>query len=100
MKSRILTFVVLSVILASCGTKKTTTTVTETRESDLPATSTVDVAVGQNLYENNCAKCHKLFEPKSYSQEEWKPILISMQKKAHLDDAQMANISAYINAQL
>ena len=61
---------------------------------------TKELAEGKNLYENNCAKCHKLYDPKNYNSEDWKPILIRMQKKAHIDDAQIGSISDYINSQL
>ncbi|OYU79405.1 MAG: cytochrome C [Flavobacterium sp. BFFFF1] len=53
-------------------------------------------AKGQSLYENNCAKCHKLFAPADFSQQDWRPILARMQKKARLDDADMGLITNYI----
>lgn len=58
------------------------------------------LAEGKQLYDNNCAKCHKWYEPKQFSKEEWKPILVRMQKKAKLDDANMALITSYIHSQL
>jgi len=59
-----------------------------------------DLAAGKASYENNCAKCHKLFAPKEFSKEDWAPILVTMQKKAHLSDAEMAPITNYIYTQL
>ncbi|AWI26150.1 c-type cytochrome [Flavobacterium pallidum] len=53
-------------------------------------------AKGQSLYENNCAKCHKLFAATDFSQADWKPILARMQKKARLDDADMGLITNYL----
>ncbi|MBF4491986.1 cytochrome c [Flavobacterium sp. MR2016-29] len=105
MKSKILTLTAVTMLLVSCGTKKAPTAstapvapaVTETvKATEL----TPELAAGKNLYENSCARCHKLYEPKKFSQEEWKPILTRMQKKAHLDDTQMASISNYITSQL
>ncbi|KAF2330409.1 c-type cytochrome [Flavobacterium ginsenosidimutans] len=58
------------------------------------------LAEGKQLYDNNCAKCHKWYEPKQFSKEEWKPILIRMQKKAKLDDIKMASITNFIDSQL
>ena len=58
------------------------------------------LAEGKQLYDNNCAKCHKWYEPKQFSKEEWKPILVRMQKKAKLDDMQMASITNFIDSQL
>jgi cytochrome c5 len=99
MKSKIFTLAVATLLLVSCGTKKAPAapTVTETVKA---AELTPELAAGKNLYENSCAKCHKLYEPKKFSQEEWQPILTKMQKKAHLDDTQMASISSYITSQL
>ena len=51
---------------------------------------------GKYLYENNCAKCHKLYDPKSFSSEDWKPILVRMQKKAKISDDQREKIYNYI----
>ena len=93
-------------LLISCGTKKP-----ESSAKEIPAQPTVtenvnktemtpEVTEGKNLFENSCAGCHKLYEPKKFSQEEWKPILVRMQKKAHLDDTQIASISNYITSQL
>lgn len=53
---------------------------------------------GKNLYENNCAKCHQLYEPYKFSKLEWEPILVKMQRYAELDNAKMASISSYIFA--
>lgn len=98
MKSRILTLAALSIMLFSCGTKKASSEVADKSSTDTKVV--VDATAGQSLYENNCAKCHDLYAPKSHTQEEWVPILKRMQKKAHLDDGQMANIAAYIDSQL
>lgn len=106
MKLRILTVIVAFLLLTSCGTKKTTTA------TEAPAASAITetvkateltpeaLAEGKSLYENSCARCHKLYEPKKFTQEEWKPILVRMQKKAKLDDVNMASITNYIHSQL
>ena len=86
------------VILASCSTKKTIA------EKNVPTVNNqivgVDVAHadGQKLYEANCAKCHKLFDPSEFSAEEWKPIMVRMQVKAKISDAETAKIYAYLTA--
>ncbi|MGO4773010.1 cytochrome c [Flavobacterium sp. W22_SRS_FK3] len=107
MKLRILTVTAAILLLISCGTKKTAATATEATVA--PAvTETVnateltpgELADGKNLYENSCARCHKLYEPKKFTQEEWAPILIRMQKKAKLDDNKMASVTNYIHSQL
>ena len=55
-----------------------------------------NVAQGEKLYTVNCADCHKLFAPTDFTLEQWEPILKRMQKKARLDDSQMALIHDYI----
>ena len=54
----------------------------------------------KSLYENSCNKCHKLYSPSEFSKEEWPRILKKMQKKAKLDDPQIAGIQDYINSQI
>lgn len=97
MKLKFAFFALLAVVLYSCATKSTATA-TKPTETVIP--NPVAFAEGKSLYENNCAKCHKLFSPSERTQAEWKPILVSMQKKARLDDMQIASISDYINSQL
>ena len=104
MKTKILTLAVVTLFLASCGTKKTTAA---TAETTAPASKTVkaaeltpELAEGKNLYDNSCARCHKLYEPKDFMKEDWQPILVRMQKKAKLDDVKMASITNYIHSQL
>lgn len=103
MKAKFLILAAAILIVVSCGTKKAapetpaTPAVTETSKT---IELTPELAEGKNLYENSCARCHKLYDPKKFSQEEWKPILTRMQKKAKLDDTQIASISNYINSQL
>lgn len=103
MKSTILIITAAVLLLVSCGTQKsgstaaTTAPVTETAKA---VVLTPELEEGKNLYENSCARCHKLYDAKKFTQEEWKPILTRMQKKAKLDDTQMASISNYITSQL
>ena len=51
---------------------------------------------GKMLYENNCAKCHDLYAPKDFNAEQWKPIMLSMQKKAKISDEEREKIYAYL----
>lgn len=120
MKLKIIGFAVLSLVVLSCASKSSTVASTSTKETKASAPAQdpkasaatkaqaegpkprpmPNVAEGKSLYENNCAKCHKLFEAKEFSKEEWGPILVRMQKKAHLSDDEMAGISNYIYTQL
>ena len=99
MKSQILTLAAIALLLASCGTKKASSTSTVT-ETVTAKELTPELAAGKSLYENSCARCHKLYEPTKFTKEEWQPILVRMQKKAKLDDTNMASITNYIHSQL
>lgn len=104
MKLRIISVAIIGILIYSCS-PKITTQVTEASNvkgvaeeqaissASLP-TNTPD---GKSIYENNCAKCHKLYDPKSYSRQAWIPILYDMQKKAQLSDAEMDKILAYLS---
>ncbi len=102
MKLRILSIAFATVLLAACGSTKSTAVVSAPAAVETaPAVElTPELAEGKNLYENSCAKCHKLYEPTKFSKEEWQPILVRMQKKAKLDDVKMASITNYIHSQL
>jgi hypothetical protein len=94
MKSKIIALGLLSMIAFSCATKAVATKEVKT------VVLTKELAEGKGMYENNCAKCHKLYDATAFSKEDWKPILVSMQKKAKLGDVEMASISNYITSQL
>ncbi|KFF06217.1 cytochrome c [Flavobacterium reichenbachii] len=102
MKSRILTLIAITTILVSCGTQKTAVAAKDSSAvtTETKVALTPELLEGQNLYSNNCAKCHKLYEPKKFTKEEWQPILVRMQKKAKVDDVNMASITNYIHSQL
>ncbi len=98
MKYKVLAFAVLSIIIYSCASKSTApTAATPSPTPTVVATvMTPELAEGKMLYDNNCAKCHKLYDAKDFSAEEWKPIVARMQKKAHLDDMQGLKIYNYL----
>ncbi|KQO32643.1 cytochrome C [Flavobacterium sp. Leaf82] len=106
MKSKILILAAVVLLVVSCGTQKsaavatTETTAAPVTETTKSTALTPELAEAKNLYENSCGRCHKLYEANKFTQEEWKPILARMQKKAKLDDTQMVSISNYINSQL
>lgn len=99
MKKRIL-ILGLSIVLVSCYSSKSTTNSASANQSEKTMVLTPALAEGKSLYENHCAKCHKLYGASEYTKQEWKPILLRMQKMAKIEDAQLARISEYIDAQL
>ncbi|WP_294956828.1 cytochrome c [uncultured Flavobacterium sp.] len=103
MKTKILNLITLVLLLTACGTKKTAVASAETAPAAKEAKTvelTPELAEGKNLYENSCVKCHKLYEPKKFTKEEWAPILVSMGKKAKLNETQLASVTNYIHSQL
>jgi len=91
---RLLAGLAVAAIAVSCAAKKA---VPPPAPPAPASTLTAQQEQGHQLYENNCGKCHDLFAPTSYSKKDWVPILASMQKKAKLEDADMAKIKAYID---
>ncbi len=108
MKTKFLAVALFAIVLYSCGGSKSvpppptppplnTTYKVPTVEAK-QADSASDLAEGKSLYENNCAKCHSLYNPKDFNAEQWKPILLDMQKKAEISDEQREKIYSYLTA--
>jgi cytochrome c5 len=100
MKSSIfIGLVVLSVVFA-CAPKKVVVTeeipvVKEIAAEKFEITAEV-IAEGKNLYTTSCADCHSLYEKESFTAEQWKPIVLRMQKNTKLSDLQREKIYAYL----
>ena len=103
MKYKVLTLAILAVIIYSCAAKSSVPTAEVKKVEPAAKAATVatvltpELAEGKSLYENNCANCHKLYDTKEFSAEEWKPIVSRMQKKAHLDDLAGQKIYNYVS---
>jgi hypothetical protein len=52
----------------------------------------------KRLYELKCVKCHRPYEPKDYSQEEWRLWMTRMSKKARLRPSQEKLLNRYLDA--
>ena len=82
----------------ACASKQATTSTSPIKEQVLSQmTMSTEQAEGKALFETNCAKCHKLYDPKNFSAEEWKPIVERMTNKARLAPEQGAKIYAYVS---
>jgi mono/diheme cytochrome c family protein len=55
-----------------------------------------ELVEGKTLFLSNCSKCHDLYSPKDFNAEQWKPIMLSMQKKAEISDEEREKIYAYL----
>jgi len=107
MKHKIITLIGLAVIIYSCASKSSIPT-TKVKKEELNAkvsipfatvektVMTAELAEGMYLYENNCAKCHKLYSPKDFNAEEWKPIVKRKQKKEQLIDLDGQKVYNYV----
>ncbi|GAB4447030.1 MAG: hypothetical protein OHK0036_00710 [Bacteroidia bacterium] len=78
--------VTLSVIIIGCAAQK----LAEPTEADVErgkskfSNITLDeLKEGKKLYETNCNLCHKLYNPVSQSEEEWKKVIPPMVKKVN-----------------
>lgn len=92
MKKYVLALGVLALFVVGCSSTQSSMPTKEIATETL----TPELAEGKTMYENNCAKCHKLFDRSKLSKEEWVPVLNSMAKKAKIDDVTKAKIYAYL----
>ncbi len=52
-------------------------------------------ADARKLYLTKCAKCHELYDPKSYTDAEWDTWMLKMKKKSKLKDQQYESLKSY-----
>jgi cytochrome c5 len=95
MISRIVLLTSVVILLLSCASKTLNANTVVTKDVE-KVELTKELAEGKTLYENSCVRCHKLYEPLEFSKKDWKPIVVRMQKKAHLDDMQGNSIYNYL----
>lgn len=53
--------------------------------------------LGHDTYTAKCGRCHELKKVDNYTATEWNPILASMAVKARLNEAEKANVLAYVH---
>jgi len=80
-------------VLFSCAPKVVTPAAPPAPPADVLSPA---LAEGKSLYENNCAKCHDLYDRRQFTAEQWTPITISMAKKAKIDEATRVKIYNYL----
>ena len=91
MKIKLLAIAAVFGVVSACSSNKSTI-----QEPTTIAVKMNKDEAGKMLYENNCAKCHDLYSPKDFNAEQWKPIMLSMQKKAKISDEEREIIYAYL----
>jgi hypothetical protein len=100
MKSSIFIGLVVLSVVYGCAPKKVVVIeeippVKEVATEKLEITAEV-IAEGKNLYTTSCADCHSLYEKESFTAEQWKPIVLRMQKNTKLSDLQREKIYTYL----
>lgn len=101
MKIKYILFVSLIIVAFSCSPKVVPSTVPPpptAEELNSSKILTQNQMEGKTLFEANCAKCHKLYEPATYSAEKWSSILKWMQPKAKISDAEREQIYDYVTS--
>ena len=99
MKKTILPVLIIF-ILVSCKSKKV---VTENK-TEIETTTTVSseismadrIAQGESIFQNKCGNCHDLPKVKDHTPENWKPILLRMQKAADISEKEREYVYDYI----
>ncbi|MBO9619067.1 MAG: hypothetical protein J7539_08545 [Niabella sp.] len=91
-------------VLYSCSHKAAPTipsrpveAVTGNKPDTTDFASSNPLVAGKAIYEVKCTKCHQKKNTGDWTEEEWKPILNSMVKKAKLNDLQVSQVTQYVN---
>src|SRR4051812_20116475 len=90
-----------SLLLVKCTSKKTTTTeMSADNKAKLEEIrrnfTSMQMAEGKTIWQNNCNKCHRLHEPAEHSIDKWEKVLPDMSHRAKLNDADAGKLHAYI----
>jgi hypothetical protein len=56
-----------------------------------------ETAAARDVYVAKCAKCHEFYDPKNYSERDWRKWLGKMEKKAKLKDEQAGQLRRYLD---
>ena len=52
----------------------------------------------KKLYDGKCARCHRMYDPRDYSDEEWRLWMAKMSKKAKLKPSQEKLLNQFLDA--
>jgi len=95
-------FVLASLFAVTCATQAAKTVAhmeaAPTKEFVKANFSEDQLAQGQTLFENNCAKCHDLKDPNSRDPEKWNNVLKRMLPKTPLNYEEGRLVRAYLVA--
>jgi len=91
--------IMIAVSVTACQKEAATTTdsLYVPTASDATASATLtDLQQGRSLYINNCASCHSLYLPESYTPARWKSILPSMTPRTNLSASEVLLVTKYV----
>lgn len=91
------TFATLLPILAlalACGCSHNSTSVSTGNAQ----TAAVPEKGGAQLWSENCARCHNLRPPQSYSNAQWQVVVHHMRLRANLTGEEARSITAFLQA--
>ena len=57
-----------------------------------------ELVTARKIYDAKCVKCHRMYDPKDYSGEEWRLWMAKMSKKARLKPSQQGLLNRYWDA--
>ena len=60
--------------------------------------SAKDLATARKIYVAKCAKCHRFYEPKEYSETDWRTWMDKMNQKSKLKSDQADLLKRYLDA--
>lgn len=85
-------------ILGSCQkTAVSTNNLYVPTAADVTSTATLaELTEGRALYVNNCASCHQLYSPDSYSATQWRSIVNNMAPKTNMNSAEVLLVTKYV----
>ena len=56
-----------------------------------------DIAAAQKTYVAKCAKCHRFYEPKNYTEPDWQTWMQKMKQKSKLNAGQADLLKRYLD---
>src|SRR2546423_1778510 len=83
-------FLIFSLVIVSAGCRS------PSAPPEVPPSSGNEQ--GRKLYITKCARCHKLYDPRNYSDQEWQTWMVKMARKSKLSPDQQEEISHYVEA--
>ncbi|MBK7215171.1 MAG: hypothetical protein IPH88_18160 [Bacteroidales bacterium] len=98
-KSILLPSAILLLAVTACTKEAATTSdsLYVPTSSDVTSTASLDeLQQGRTLYISNCASCHSLYLPESYSAARWRSILPTMTPRTSLSSTQVALVTKYL----